>query len=177
MSSSTLRTRDPRVDHSTAQIGEPVQQIPKFRSLNALHPSHFPSPKRQKKKKHVKPVGGEMFLDPDLVRLPHSFPSFDVATPTPSTTNSHEPPEGEMLAPFLRSDINHVPSVSVDTSNLQQITHLCEAMAQGQAKAEILRVSLFNQAKKGEQTRPAMPVLMVQQDKMVPTIVHKYQKA
>ena len=80
LSSSTLRTRDPHVDHSAAQIGEPVQQIPKFRSLNALHPSHLPSPKRQKKKKHVKPMGGEMLLDPDLVRLPHSFPSFDVAT-------------------------------------------------------------------------------------------------
>ena len=118
-----------------------------------------------------------MILDPDLVRLPHSFPSFDVATPTPSTTNLHEPPEGDMPTTFLQPDTNHVISLPDDTSDLQHVTQLCAALARGQAQAEILRVSLFEQAKKGEQTRPTMPVLMVHQDKMAPTLVTKYQRA
>ena len=100
-----------------------------------------------------------------------------MATPTPGTTNSYEPPKGEMPTPFLQPDVNHVISLPIDTSKLQRATQLCASLAQGQARAEVLRVTLFEQAKKGEQTRPTMPVLMVQQDKMVPTMVSKYQRS
>ena len=102
------------------QISEPVQQIPKFRSLNTLNFALLPITLKHKKRKHVKPLGGEMSLNPDLVRLPQIFLIFDAEIPTLGTTYLYEPPKGAMPAPIRQGNSQPVPVVMDDTSPLRK---------------------------------------------------------
>lgn len=115
--------------------------------------------------------------DPDLARLPHTFPTFDAEAPTPGTTNLYEQPEGPLPTPFDDPTINEVRVILPLANSAQQAATLCSTLALGHTQAVTLRVTLFNESKKREQTKPAMLVLLVQQDQLALSMVAKYEKA
>lgn len=96
-----------------ATLDQVIPQFPKRGNVWSLSPPppdsddnddppgfEQPESRRKKKKKtRVPPLGGEVQVDKDLDRMPHSFPPRDLGAPTPSTTTLNEPPEGALPAP------------------------------------------------------------------------------